>query len=1145
MEEEEERDGEDDHMVDGGDNDDNEHVESEEEEDSSHIYDSLGNMSLRQVKKSFFKKTRKGSVLKLVRERYLRSDLECGYIRFSSVSSEYLRSQVSMSPHGHLLVIDTNIALHQIDVLEYDCPATSLVVVLQTVLQELRKLNLSVYRRLMGLLENEKKMYIYYPNELSSDSLVVRKADESINDANDRAIRDTCAYFQRSLSNSGTVILLSNDQDNRKKASRDLEITSYAMRTYVNKFLNNYPELIDLLPSNDITINDDETNGRQLYTAHYPMSQILAGLQTKNILKGVIRCNRNSFNDCYVILSKDINGKRTSVKIQGRERVNRSVNGDVVAIELVEYPFDWSTEEDEVEDGRLDSSQDRGNNAGAMIAAETADPTMEMLEGIQSSSSRQSVKKDTNDEQLHGRVVGIIRRNWRQYAGSLVAEKNVGTDSSSILSFLEKIKHSEAGSEATAQGVAASAEHHVAENVLFAPVDSSIPRVIISTRRKKDLQGNRILVAIDHWPSNSRYPFGHYVRSLGKDGDKSVETQVLLHEFDVPYESFTDAVMACLPPIDWTITEDIVKENGRVDLRHVPVVSIDPPGCKDIDDALHCSVLPNGNLEVGVHIADVTYFCEPESALDKEAMHRSTSTYLVERRLDMLPAYLTTQLCSLRSKEDHLAFSVIWEMDRNAKILDVKFFKSVIHSVASLTYDEAQAMLDDRSYEDTVSKSVRLLNMLAKIFRQKRIDEGALTLASPEVRFTLDNESQNPTDVQAYALKEANALVEEFMLLANITVSKKILRHFPSLGVLRRHQPPSREQFAPLLSAAEAVGVHIDITTSKTLADSLDAAVKPDDPYFNKLLRILSTRCMMPAQYFCSGEMPKDQWHHYGLAAPVYTHFTSPIRRYPDILVHRLLAAAIGIVSLPAVNADRSRIQDVCSHMNRRHKAAQHAQRASVSIHTLLFFKNKPASEIAYVLSVAKDNIVVLVPRFGVEDMIHVDSITQNLVAGTTDVRHDLKSHTIFITGKKELDNSHFELSIQVFQAVKVRIGVVEDNSGSRKLLLTLLHGTDDEHVPDEEQDMMESSNGDELRRDTDKMTKGLKRKESRSDDKSKTGKLRNESMGGIRKKKKRLKLNTDSRRLPPFSLSLFNGMQCSGHGIEGKTAKRSATLQR
>jgi len=192
----------------------------------------------------------------------------------------------------------------------------------------------------------------------------------------------------------------------------------------------------------------------------------------------------------------------------------------------------------------------------------------------------------------------------------------------------------------------------------------------------------------------------------------------------------------------------------------------------------------------------------------------------------------------------------------------------------------------DKSNANIIA-SVKMLNVLAIKLRQKRIDQGALTLASPEVRFKLDSETQNPTDVAMYALKQANALVEEMMLLANITVSKKILRHYPTLGVLRRHQPPTKEQFAPLVSAALAVGVHIDISTSKQLADSLDAAQRPSDPYFNKLLRILSTRCMMPAQYFCSGEIPSDEWHHYGLAAPVYTHFTSPIRRYADIIVHR------------------------------------------------------------------------------------------------------------------------------------------------------------------------------------------------------------------------------------------------------------------
>jgi exoribonuclease R len=216
-------------------------------------------------------------------------------------------------------------------------------------------------------------------------------------------------------------------------------------------------------------------------------------------------------------------------------------------------------------------------------------------------------------------------------------------------------------------------------------------------------------------------------------------------------------------------------------------------------------------------------------------------------------------------------------------------------------------------------------------------------------------------------------------------------------GVLRRHQPPSREQFAPLVSSALAVGVDLDISSSKTLADSLDRAVRNDDPYFNKLLRILSTRCMMPAQYFCSGEIPKDQWHHYGLAAPVYTHFTSPIRRYADVLVHRLLAATIGVIALPAANADRSRQQELCTHMNRRHRAAQYAQRASVNLHTIAYFRQRPAAqEAAYVLAVKEDSFTVLVPRFGIEGTLRWEDIMQAL--GCDAMLSDGAAHLVTLT---------------------------------------------------------------------------------------------------------------------------------------------------
>ena len=311
--------------------------------------------------------------------------------------------------------------------------------------------------------------------------------------------------------------------------------------------------------------------------------------------------------------------------------------------------------------------------------------------------------------------------------------------------------------------------------------------------------------------------------------------------------------------------------------------------------------------------------------------------------------------------------------------------------------------------------------MLAVKLRQRRIDAGALTLASTEVRFTLDEETHDPTDIATYNLKASNALVEEWMLIANITVSKKVLRHFPTLGILRRHQPPSKTQFSSFLQAAQAVGISLNIDSSKTLADSLDRAIRPEDPNFNKLLRILSTRCMMPAQYFCSGDLPKDQWHHYGLATPLYTHFTSPIRRYADLLVHRLLAAAISVTSLPVTNADRAKQHEICAHMNRRHKAAQHIQRASVKLNSVLFFSNRPSVEPAYILSVQKDRLTVLSPKYGIESVIPLNPF----IDFVTKTSNPLES-VVYEEQKCEvtISCSHSTYRFKVFDQISVYISV-------------------------------------------------------------------------------------------------------------------------
>jgi exosome complex exonuclease DIS3/RRP44 len=285
--------------------------------------------------------------------------------------------------------------------------------------------------------------------------------------------------------------------------------------------------------------------------------------------------------------------------------------------------------------------------------------------------------------------------------------------------------------------------------------------------------------------------------------------------------------------------------------------------------------------------------------------------------------------------------------------------------------------------------------------------------------------------VQKYQLLEANALVEEFMLLANVTVSKKILRHYPTLSVLRRHVAPNRSMFQSLISKARCRGFEISIEDSKQLADSLDAAVMQSDPYFNELLRILSTRCMSPAQYFCSGEYKPTEWHHYGLAAPVYTHFTSPIRRYADVCVHRLLAAAIGVSPLPIQLSSKSYLHDLTANMNRRHRSAQLAGRASVQLHTLIFFSGDGIrEEDAYVLDVdtsetSHPSLSVMVPRYGIEGRVTLSDISP------TDplLKRDAENHTM----------TYKDASVQVFDKVRIKIFVRELEDHQRELVIELL----------------------------------------------------------------------------------------------------------
>jgi len=545
------------------------------------------------------------------------------------------------------------------------------------------------------------------------------------------------------------------------------------------------------------------------------------------------------------------------------------------------------------------------------------------------------------------KVVAVVKRNWRPYCGVLMPPKD--------------------GSKAP------SSMGSGGQRMLFAPGNRQIPPVRIQTRQAAALQGMRIIVSIDSWPVESKHPLGHYVRTLGKIGDPDVETEVVLIEHGIPYQPFSAAVLAEMPSVPWTVPAAELEK--RTDLRDLNVCSIDPPGCTDIDDALHVRSLPNGNYECGVHIADVSHFIRPGSLCDQEAAKRGTTVYLTNRRIDMVPAVLSGNLCSLRSGVERLAMSTIWEVTPDAEVVSVSFCKSVILSKFSFMYSEAQARIDDVNDNTETAKGLRVLNSLAKQLRQKRLDRGALMLASPEVRFSMESETHDPIDVEVKQAMETNSLVEEFMLLANVTTAAHTFKHFPECAMLRRHPTPPGSNFEPLILAAKGAGVDLDTSSSLALAQSLEKAslAEKGHQYTSTLLRILATRCMLQAQYFCSGTQAEEDFRHYGLASDIYTHFTSPIRRYSDVIAHRLLAASIGVDSTYPDLVDKDKTAKLTDNLNHRHTMAQHASRASTDLFSQIFFKNKVVDEEAFVLRVRKNAVTVLVPRYGIEGPVYLE----------------------------------------------------------------------------------------------------------------------------------------------------------------------------
>lgn len=462
------------------------------------------------------------------------------------------------------------------------------------------------------------------------------------------------------------------------------------------------------------------------------------------------------------------------------------------------------------------------------------------------------------------------------------------------------------------------------------PYDVFIPMQNLNGARN----GDKVVVQITEWPDNQKNPVGKVIEVLGLPGDNDTEMNAIMAEYELPVK-FDPNVLKAAEKIDMELPEDEVKK--RLDMRDVVTFTIDPKDAKDFDDALSVRELDKGIYEIGVHIADVSYYVKENTVLDREAYARATSVYLVDRTIPMLPEKLSNGVCSLRPDEDKLCFSAVFKMDGNAQVLEQWFGRTVIRSNRRFAYEEAQEIIEGA--EGDYRKEILVLNDLAQKMRAERFKAGAIDFDRIEVKFNLD-EKGKPTGVYFKRSQEANKLIEEFMLLANKKVAERIGK--PKAGkkaptfVYRVHEKPLPEKLEDFNRFIAKFGYGVKTSSRKALTTSMNklmAEVK-DKPEQN-MIETLAVRTMAKAVY------STDNMGHYGLAFDYYTHFTSPIRRYPDVMVHRLLQRYLD----EGRSVNKEKYEEYCKHSSDMEQVAANAERSSIKYKQVEFMSDKLGQE--------------------------------------------------------------------------------------------------------------------------------------------------------------------------------------------------------
>ena len=536
--------------------------------------------------------------------------------------------------------------------------------------------------------------------------------------------------------------------------------------------------------------------------------------------------------------------------------------------------------------------------------------------------------------------------------------------------------------------------------------------IFVSPNELADAEdGDKVLAKITDWPSNSKNPFGKITQVLGKPGDHDTEIHSILLEYGLPY-TFPDHVEAYASKIPIEITEQEISK--RRDMRQDLTFTIDPKDAKDFDDALSFTMMENGHYEIGIHIADVSHYVKEDTVLEEEAYERATSVYLVDRVVPMLPEILSNNVCSLRPNEEKLTFSVVFEMDGRGHVINSWFGRTVIYSDKRFAYEDAQEIIEGKSddIEEPIKEAILTLDSLAKKIRKRRMSEGAISFDKTEVRFNLD-EDANPIGVYVKESKDANKLIEEFMLLANKKVAEFIGKKKKTF-VYRVHDEPNIDKLALLQGIITKFGYRIDTNTRESTSDSLNKLLADvHGKAESNMIETLTIRSMSKAIY------TTDNIGHYGLAFDYYTHFTSPIRRYPDVMAHRLLQHYLD--GGQSVKAEK--YEDKCKHSSEREFMASKAERDSIKYMQIKYMQDHDDQEFEGVISgVTEWGIYVEIIENKCEGMVRIKDIAsdyfifdekQYALIGQADKRMYQLGDQVTVTVKNtDLERKHLDFNL-------------------------------------------------------------------------------------------------------------------------------------